>query len=618
MAQTTIMLSVSIALLVLVAGASVDNCLDAKECCLYPFGSPEFNNCCTLHGCCPRDCYSFYNVSCCYNQKFYPMGADVNLLPYQCCLKLVCGAILTKEPPFLIPTIIPVSVPSHKDCKTPPLEHCVKDNGIAVTDGSEWQETPCKRCRCVNSVISCWKVKPVCPPAPEPHCIELPGECCPTYDCTKPRVCVDSLGIEHPVGDEWLDPLDLCVRVYCTEFGTVKQPLGCIPPPPPPHQHCSLVTKPGQCCPTWECSVCVDDYGVKHDLGETWHHPGGPCMVYECTVEGPVQKPSRICPVLPPRPNTYCTAIVQDCCPTWNCTGSRGCVDDFGVHHAVGDSWTDPKDPCIRHLCTSNGIQTEFPICIPQQPRPNVDCLEETVECCGRWRCSYCVDNTGRRRAVGEDWTDSHNLCLLHACTEAGHIIDAIIDCPPPSLPPRPDCVWVHEGQCCGFWNCEGCTDINGVHHPLGDVWTDPVDPTSHYLCTEDGITSFSLNCPLPPPRPTPDCTLTTPDDCCPSWSCPTSGCPNPESVIHHCMDVQRNCSTQNYCTPDRQCCPVFGCGNRCLPEMKPGSCPPSSIPLPLCDFPVNKCQEDQDCPYDQKCCWDCGSRCRQPVHQPY
>ncbi|KAK4292757.1 hypothetical protein Pmani_034494 [Petrolisthes manimaculis] len=486
------MLSLPIALLVLVAGSYVDNCLDddGRECCVYPSGSQEFNDCCARNGCCPRDCYSFRNVSCCFNKKLYPLGSDVHHLPYQCCLKLVCGGVLTKEPPFITPTIIPVSVPSPEDCTIPPLEHCVKDNGIAVTDGYEWQETPCKRCLCVNSVISCWMVRPVCSPAPEPHCIEMPGECCPTYDCTKPSVCVDSNHVEYQVGDEWIDPQDYCIRAYCTEYGIVKQPMGCIPLPPPPHQHCSLVTKTGQCCPTWECR------------------------------------------------------------------GSRGCVDDSGVHHEVGDSWTDSTNPCLHHTCTSSGIQTEFPNCIPQQPRPNIDCLEETVDCCKSWRCSYCVDNNGRRRAVGEDWTDSNNPCSFHVCTEAGNIGDGIIDCPPRSLPPRPNCIWVHEGLCCGFWKCDPFVS--------------------------------------------------------------SSGCPNPESVLHHCMDVQRNCSTRNDCTPDTQCCPVFGCDNRCLPEMKPGSCPPSSIPLPLCDFPVNKCKEDNDCPYDQKCCWDCGSRCKQAVHQPY
>lgn len=64
---------------------------------------------------------------------------------------------------------------------------------MTVIDGSEWLETPCKKCRCVNSVITCWAVTPVCPPPPEPHCIELPGECCPTYDCTKPQYVYISL-----------------------------------------------------------------------------------------------------------------------------------------------------------------------------------------------------------------------------------------------------------------------------------------------------------------------------------------------------------------------------------------------------------------------------------------
>ncbi|KAK4293214.1 hypothetical protein Pmani_034074 [Petrolisthes manimaculis] len=690
MAQTrTLWVSFTLLLLLVftVSGTSGDKCLDAKECCLFPSGSYEFNECCILHDCCPRDCHLYETISCCFNRQSYPMGTSLYYLPSQCCLKLVCGAMPSSEPPYLIPTIVPVQIPTQKDCPIPSFEHCVKDNGIVVVDGSIWQKTPCEVCRCENGNITCSVLNNVqCPPPPHPHCREMPStECCPIYDC--PRVCVDSIGVEHNVNEVWGDPMDPCASESCTESGIVKHPLRCPRLPPPPHQHCFPVTKPNQCCPTWECSssgMCVDGNGVKRDLGETWPHPGGPCMVFQCTNEGPVQKPTRTCPVLPPRPDPLCMAVVEDCCPTWNCTcvdgngvkrdlgetwphpggpcmvfqctnegpvqkptrtcpvlpprpdplcmavvedccptwNCTGCIDYDGVHHVVGESWTHPTNPCITHLCTPNGIRSELPICIPQQPRPNDHCFEDSVECCPTWKCRYCVDNTGERRSVGEDWTDPHNPCLFHTCTEDGIIIDAIMDCPRPPPPPHPDCIWVHEDhQCCGSWQCNfnsGCTDKNGVGHPLGDVWTDQLDPTTHYLCKEDGITSFILNCPLPPPRPSPDCTLTNHQDCCPSWSCPSSGCPNPESVMHHCADVQRNCSTQTDCTPDRRCCPVNGCGNRCLPDMKSGTCPQSTIPLPLCDFPINICQVDQDCPFDLKCCWDCGSKCKQPIPRPY
>ncbi|KAK3873939.1 hypothetical protein Pcinc_021096 [Petrolisthes cinctipes] len=623
MAQTTMTLWVAFTLLLVltVAGSSGDNCLDAKECCFYPPESREFNECCILHDCCPRDCHHYRKISCCFNRQSHPMGADVYYLPSQCCLKLVCGAKLSFEPPYLNATIVPVPIPTQKDCPIPPLEHCVKDNGIVVMDGSEWQETPCKVCRCENGNITCGVFNYVtCPPPPDPYCREIPTECCPIYDCPRPRVCVDSFGVEHNVNEVWVDPMDPCASISCTESGIVKHPLRCPYLPPPPHEYCFPATRPNQCCPTWECSssLCVDGNGVKRDLGEIWDHPGGPCMLFLCTKEGPLQIPTLACSAMPPRPYPSCTAVMEDCCPTWNCTD---CVDAAGVGHVVGETWTDPTNPCINQDCTPNGIQTMLPICIPQLPQPNEYCFEEIVECCPIWRCSYCVDNTGQRRSVGEDWTDPHNPCLFHSCTEDGTIVDAIMDCPRPPPPPHPDCIWVHEdNRCCGSWQCNfnsGCTDKNGVRHPLGDVWNDPLNPSTHYLCTEDGITTFILKCPLPPPRPSPDCTLTNHQDCCPSWSCPSSGCPNPESVMHHCADVQLNCSTQNDCTPDRRCCPVKGCGNRCLTEMKPGTCPQSTIPLPLCDFPINICQVDQDCPFDLKCCWDCGSKCKQPI-QPY
>lgn len=121
---------------------------------------------------------------CCYNASNYKLGSTVVELP-ECCTDLVCGAKLTNTEPFFTTSIVEIIYePSLGHyCGTPKFLHCMERNGIIRQEGSLWQVTPCRQCTCEHGVVGCYDVQPVCPPAPEPHCRPIPGECCPSWDC---------------------------------------------------------------------------------------------------------------------------------------------------------------------------------------------------------------------------------------------------------------------------------------------------------------------------------------------------------------------------------------------------------------------------------------------------
>ncbi|XP_071548653.1 uncharacterized protein [Panulirus ornatus] len=209
------------------------DCVGAYECCLHPFLSEAFHKCCFEHRCCPV-CGSVTD-GCYFNNVMYPWRSVVLALP-RCCTKLVCGVKLSDaSPPYLTAVIVPISHPPTSEdqlCDLVKNDYCVDHLGIIQSDGSEWLENPCRLCRCDNGRVSCHYVPPQdCPPAPQPHCRELPGDCCPSWDCDeidgriwsyhfhgivkqdhrRLRTCIDGEGSVHDFGDQWWDHQDPCV-----------------------------------------------------------------------------------------------------------------------------------------------------------------------------------------------------------------------------------------------------------------------------------------------------------------------------------------------------------------------------------------------------------------------
>ncbi|KAG7156942.1 hypothetical protein Hamer_G015872, partial [Homarus americanus] len=155
---------------------------------------------------------------------------------------------------------------------------------------------------------------------------------------------------------------------------------------------------------------CVDEYGVHHDIGDTWPHPSDPCLSFLCTRNGIVKKFVRDdCPPRGPRPHSGCKEVTENCCEKWDCFG---CIDPNGVHHDLGHTW--PAGPCTLWTCTRHGIvkKPRREDCPPLGPRPNRTCEMAERDCCDVWDCVGCVDANGIQRKIGEEWYDPLNPCI--------------------------------------------------------------------------------------------------------------------------------------------------------------------------------------------------------------
>jgi len=79
------------------------------------------------------------------------------------------------------------------------------------------------------------------------------------------------------------------------------------------------------------------------------------------------------------------------------------------------------------------------------------------------------------------------------------------------------------------------------------------------------------------------------------------------------------NCTCDADCPNDDKCCDINCLGRKCTDPVKPGACPVllsrlMCIKPPNSDKPINECENDADCDYDDKCCWGCpGQKCKPP-----
>ncbi|XP_045589511.2 kielin/chordin-like protein isoform X2 [Procambarus clarkii] len=473
---------------------------------------------------------------------------------------------------------------------------CVDERGVQHEVGSQWTKDPCTTSLCTEAGIK--DVRKYCPPLPprpgcSPHTPR--GECCPVWNCSG---CVDERDVEHEVGSRWTK--DPCTTSLCTEAGIKDVRKYCSPLPPRPG--CSLHTPRGECCPVWNCSGCVDERGVGHEVGSRWTKD--PCTTSLCTEAG-IKDVRKYCPPLPPRPGCSPHTPRGECCPVWNCSG---CVDERDVEHEVGSRWT--KDPCTTSLCTEAGIKDARKYCSPLPPRPGCSLHTPRGECCPVWNCSGCVDERGVEHEVGSRWTK--DPCTTSLCTEAG-IKDVRKYCSP--LPPRPGCsLHTPRGECCPVWNCSGCVDERGVEHEVGSRWTK--DPCTISLCTEAGIKDVRKYCSPLPPRP--GCSPYTPrGECCPVWNCRDpiadfSGCVDERGVEHEVEShwTKDPCTT-SLCTEAgikdvRKYCPPLPPRPGCSPHTPRGEC----CPVWNCSRTLNGCVDSAGVSHELSSHWSTDDPC--------
>ncbi|XP_071548226.1 kielin/chordin-like protein [Panulirus ornatus] len=483
-------------------------CDEAWECCRFRPQTQEFNQCCSAHGCCPR--CSQVSRGCCYNGLRYDWGSIAEGFP-DMCLNLVCAAKVALTPPFFTAVIVPVKLHycTGSWCEDCLDYHCVDETGLVRAQGSTWFPDECRECRCSNSTLTCQKLEVHCPPRPYSHCVEIPGLCCPEWDC--PKGCIDEDGQHRELGSSWFS--HPCIFHICEEEGIVTRIQDCFLDDPI-HPSCEVYTPEGECCPHWHCSGCVDKAGNYREPGHDWSS-GDPCITYRCT-DGQIKETHVQCTKTPaPHPGCYEYTPVGDCCPKWNC--SR-CVDYTGTYHPLYDEWK--SDPCTTHFCTEKGTRTRRVEC-HLGPAPHTDCLKYTPKgrCCPEWQCSGCFDNYGKYYELGHEWS-AVDPCKVFYCTKAG-IKTRKVHCEK-THPPHAGCYkYTPVGECCPKWNCSGCVDYSNTHHPVHDVWK--TDPCTTHVCKENGIHTSREECHLGP-APHHSCDkVVLPGKCCPRWKC--SGC---------------------------------------------------------------------------------------------
>nr|XP_045589754.1 kielin/chordin-like protein isoform X4 [Procambarus clarkii] len=486
-----------------------NSCDEAWSCCSFRPQSQDFKDCCQKFGCCPACGQT--SQGCCYNGKIYGWGTVVEDYP-DFCMQLVCAAQKSSVR-LLTAVIVPVKLPlsscqDNVGCEDSFKYWCVDETGLVQPEGASWKPDYCHHCQCHNSTV-------LCPRPPHDYCVEIPGPCCPTWNCS--IGCTDDGGQYHELGSSWYT--SPCLYHTCTTRGVVTRQESCHLTTPE-HESCEAYTPEGECCQRWRCSGCTDESGVYYELGHEWIG-SDPCVVLTCT-EGGIEETRESCVATgPPHAGCHGYTPAGACCPKWNCSG---CVDDSG-YHPLFDIWK--SDPCSTSFCTRTGIQTSLTEC-HLTPAPHFSCQQYTQpgKCCPEWNCSGCFDSAGGFRDLGHEWSTG-NACYIFKCTREG-ITLTLVQCPE-IRPPHPSCSrYTPVGECCPKWNCSACIDPNGQQHSLYEVWKSDLCTT--HFCTRTGIQTTRDACDLGP-APHPSCRKTVPvGECCPDWIC--SGCF--DSTGHH------------------------------------------------------------------------------------
>ncbi|XP_067110214.1 intestinal mucin-like protein [Osmerus mordax] len=128
-------------------------------------------------------------------------------------------------------------------------------------------------------------------------------------------------------------------------------------------------------CVSPPCSPCKGPLGEPKQVGESWKS-----NCHMCTCNN--QTKSEECVPLPPPPAPLCSGssqLLPGCCNEQVCV-EKICSHD-GMEYRVGDTWTDPAQPCVSYSCTRNGVQTSTRVC-PKQNCPQERRVWDDRHCC--------------------------------------------------------------------------------------------------------------------------------------------------------------------------------------------------------------------------------------------
>ena len=349
-------------------------CCEYKECFCAPSTCPKSAVSCTAPG------YKMTAVDSC-----------------ACCPEYTCTCDKTMCPPVQRP-------------------QCEFGEKLMIVD----DEACCVEYTCVCDVMKC----PSAPKCAAGYKLEVTkGGCCDSYECVCDDsscptafipTCDDVVGMTLKVtGYVAVQSSECCPAVE--EYSCVCDSSMC---PPAPVGMCAdyeiMVSKPGQCCPTYECicdscpalapptcdaNKCLTSVAVN-DCCTTYV-----CECYECAVP-------EECPA-----GYTASETTDDCgCVVRTCSPPQECIYN-GVTYAAGETWT--SDACTTCCCTISASGCYEAVCTVQECDVCATGYTRVPatdgKCCGECVQDSCVHDE-KIYAVGQIWSPTNDQCSTCTC----------------------------------------------------------------------------------------------------------------------------------------------------------------------------------------------------------
>ncbi|KRT80048.1 hypothetical protein AMK59_6839, partial [Oryctes borbonicus] len=255
--------------------------------------------------------------------------------------------------------------------KCPPLDR----NAAAPEEGHVQEETSngcCSKLKWVCKKETCPE-PPKCKPFHTVAVKEIPGKCCPIFECVPPQQCIVEL-----------------IHTASPNGGEIARPE-------------------------------MDRKTTLKELGESWQD--GPCRKCTC-VEGYQTKCSvKDCPEISNSPDIKDYVMKYEPIPYECCSEiKRDACKHNGKTYQVNDAWKDETDYCINYHCVNeNGDIRKIPTelgCLKDCATGSVyvPATPDSKECCGNCKQVKCVLGN-ETKEVNEQWV-SEDLCTNYECVK--------------------------------------------------------------------------------------------------------------------------------------------------------------------------------------------------------
>lgn len=297
---------------------------------------------------------------------------------------------------------------------------------------------------------------PTCPAGWE-YQVSNSSVCCGTCQQV---ACVDSDGVQHPIGSTWKS--DLCTRVTCVSRDNGLQMESLRENCDKPTDNDRLLYKYetiqplDQCCPIHRRVSCLHD-GKEYKVNETWS-TNDQCVTIICAQQADGQVARQEVILSCPPPSDCLEGYEHELPGPLECCGKCvqvACVLN-GTLHPIGSTWN--PDPCTFYSCVGtrgHGHVTEAQVmCAPLFDCPEKNRVKKPDECCATCNATESQKNClpeeiSLEKTVGYIIHDSvmHGKCVntepVHGLTECvGHCQSKTIH-EPNSIDPISKC------ECC-------------------------------------------------------------------------------------------------------------------------------------------------------------------------